>query len=107
MRKNMETVRSDTQKCGGISRRDFIAKTAFVGAGLAVSSLSCASPQNQIASNDQGNTPKAIWSERRKLGPLEVSALGLGCMSMNGGQYPPQGQARNDSTHPPSRGQGR
>ncbi|MEN6438979.1 MAG: aldo/keto reductase [Syntrophobacter sp.] len=28
-------------------------------------------------------------SARRKLGPLEVSALGLGCMSMNGGQYNP------------------
>jgi aryl-alcohol dehydrogenase-like predicted oxidoreductase len=30
-----------------------------------------------------------VVSARRKLGTLEVSALGLGCMSMNGGQYNP------------------
>lgn len=32
---------------------------------------------------------KPATIHRRKLGALEVSALGLGCMSMNGGQYNP------------------
>src|SRR5215216_1358076 len=89
----MVTTESKNQEGGGITRRDFIAKTAIAGAGLAVTSLVCAAPQNQTAgrtaSNDQGNTPKSVRSERRKLGPLEVSALGLGCMSMVAGFYNP------------------
>ena len=77
----------------GLSRRDFIAKTMLVGAGLAVSSFACATPQdrsgNQAMSSKQGNVPKSTLGERRKLGTLEVSALGLGCMNMVWAYGPP------------------
>ena len=77
----------------GLSRRDFIAKTMLVGAGLAVSSFACATPQdrsdNQAMSSKQGNMPKSTLGERRKLGTLEVSALGLGCMNMVWAYGPP------------------
>ena len=74
----------------GISRRDFIAKTMLVGAGLAVSSFACATPQNSLDGQDnQGNKSKPIQGEHRKLGSLEVSALGLGCMNMVWAYGPP------------------
>lgn len=89
----MEKTESKNQEGGGITRRDFITTTALAGASLAVPSPAHAARQNQAkgqtASSSQGNTPKPLVSERRKLGPLEVSALGLGCMSMVAGFYNP------------------
>ena len=87
MKEIKRMTKSKAQKSDGISRRDFIAKTAFVGAGLAVRSLSYASAQNQTVGQDRVNTSNTVRNERRKLGSLEVSSLGLGCMSMAGGFY--------------------
>ncbi len=56
----------------------------FIMAGLA---LAATSMFPRIAASALATQP--IVSDRRKLGPLEVSAIGLGCMSMNGGQYNP------------------
>jgi aryl-alcohol dehydrogenase-like predicted oxidoreductase len=62
----------------GLSRRDFLANTVFIGAGLAAgSSLWGALP-------DQPNKMKT-----RNLGKLEVSALGAGCMSISANYGPP------------------
>lgn len=65
----------------------------MAGAAIAVTSLSCAAPQNQTnnqtASPNQESTPKSVRSELRRLGPLEVSALGLGCMNMVWAYGPP------------------
>jgi aryl-alcohol dehydrogenase-like predicted oxidoreductase len=71
--KASETNRSNIQKNDGISRREFITRTAVVGAGLAFGSLSCATAENQPGDKTLG---------RRKLGSLEVSSIGLGCMNV-------------------------
>jgi aryl-alcohol dehydrogenase-like predicted oxidoreductase len=64
-----------------LSRRDFLASTALIGAGLAVGPLSLA------ASSDQ---PKEINKMKtRRLGNLEVSELGFGCMSISANYGPP------------------
>jgi aryl-alcohol dehydrogenase-like predicted oxidoreductase len=55
----------------------------FIMAGLV---FAAASMVPNIAGTTQA---KQQMVERRKLGPLEVSAIGLGCMTMNGGQYNP------------------
>ena len=65
----------------GISRFD---RREFMAAGMALA-LTAMLPQGVFAA--PAKRPQAM--PRRKLGALEVSALGLGCMSMNGGQYNP------------------
>ena len=66
---------SNTRDRRAVSRRDFLANTAVLGAGLA------AGPSLWAASSDQ---PKAINKMKtRKLGQLEVSELGAGCMSIS------------------------
>lgn len=62
-------------------RRDFLANTALIGAGLAVGPLSWAASSNE---------PKGINKMKaRKLGNLEVSELGAGCMSISANYGPP------------------
>lgn len=67
-----------------IDRREFIL------AGLV---LAAATTFPRIAASAPATQP--VVSARRKLGALEVSALGLGCMSMNGGQYNPPKDKRD------------
>lgn len=61
-----------------LDRREFV----MTGFALAVALMF-----PRVAAGAPATQPTV--SARRKLGPLEVSALGLGCMSMNGGQYNP------------------
>lgn len=60
----------------GMDRRSFI---HLAGLGVLATSLP------SWASNSSLLLPTSLGT--RKLGKLEVSALGLGCMTMNGGQY--------------------
>ena len=74
---NNKQVRGSTvQSRRVLSRRDFLASTALVGAVSAIGSLASAASPGQ---------PKEINTEMktRKLGKLEVSALGAGCMSIS------------------------
>lgn len=56
----------------------------FIMGGLVLAAAGCTRAALVSAPAKQ-----PVVSARRKLGGLEVSALGLGCMSMNGGQYNP------------------
>lgn len=62
----------------------------FIIAGLALATTAML-PRIGFSASAQRSTVTA----RRKLGPLEVSAIGLGCMSMNGGQYNPPKDKRD------------
>ncbi len=75
MRKNKQPTGSNIQYHRVLSRRDFLANTALLGAGLA------AGPSLWAASSDQ--TKGINKMKTRKLGQLEVSELGLGCMSIS------------------------
>lgn len=81
--KNASRNSRDGAAHDGIDRRDFIT----VAMGLALAAMI---PHRAFAApiRQAGALP------RRKLGALEVSALGLGCMSMNGGQYNPPKERR-------------
>ncbi len=79
----MKNHKAIDQESNGINRRSFIAKTIFAGAGLAA----LAASQNQASAQTvkPNNTKSAANSSvgRRKLGKLEVSAVGLGVQNMH------------------------
>jgi aryl-alcohol dehydrogenase-like predicted oxidoreductase len=70
------------------SRRDFLAKVALLGAALPLGSAAwAASPdQTRNASNPQQTGQNSM--KTRKLGNLEVSQLGAGCMSISANYGP-------------------
>jgi hypothetical protein len=83
MKVNKETNKSENQENDGTGRRGFIAKTLFAAAGA----LALAASQNQASAqtrkrNDTKTNANASIG-RRKLGKLEVSAVGLGVQNMS------------------------
>jgi aryl-alcohol dehydrogenase-like predicted oxidoreductase len=76
-----------------LSRRDFLANAAVVGAGLAVGPLSWAasSDQPKEINNRSGNALRRGRDKMdiRRLGKLEVSKIGAGCMSISANYGPP------------------
>jgi aryl-alcohol dehydrogenase-like predicted oxidoreductase len=80
-----------------VSRRDFVANAALIGAGLAVAPLlACERERLGSSGSANGATGAARGSSTetrilgtRKLGGLEVSALGHGCMSISANYGPP------------------
>jgi aryl-alcohol dehydrogenase-like predicted oxidoreductase len=73
-----------------LSRRNFLANTALIAAALAVSP-SCTSARLQEINNqsDKGLRRGENKMNTRKLGKLEVSAMGAGCMSISANYGPP------------------
>ena len=71
---------SNTYQGSVLTRRELLTRVGLIGAGLAVSPItSAASPE-----------PKGtITMKKRKLGQLEVSELGAGCMSISANYGPP------------------
>ncbi len=87
MKKKTQATELNTKVIPGLNRRDFVTKTALVGAGLALGPLSWA------GYNKEKNKMKT-----RKLGKLEVSELGLGCMNMTGNYNPPADKQQSIKT---------
>ena len=71
---------------GGFSRREFLTRTALIGAALSVGSASWAAPSTSQPVKLQKGKDKM---KNRKLGNLEVSELGFGNMGLSGGHYGP------------------
>jgi aryl-alcohol dehydrogenase-like predicted oxidoreductase len=79
---------------GIISRRGFVANAALVGAGLAVAPLLGCDHKRPPHENSPTQTAGGRSMEKRqlgtrKLGALEVSELGHGCMSISANYGPP------------------
>jgi aryl-alcohol dehydrogenase-like predicted oxidoreductase len=79
--------RESTGGEAGSSRRDFLKLTGAVAAGmvLPVGAMSWAAP----AAASSGELSARNKLKTRKLGTLEVSELGFGCMGLSGGHYGP------------------
>lgn len=92
MAANDETVRStgqtpDRRGSEDNARRQFLKKSAFLGASLAIGPvLASGSAQAQ----DRNTKPNgATTMKKRKLGTMEVSEIGAGCMSISSNYGPP------------------
>ena len=76
-----------------VNRRNFISKSALLGAGIVASPLAFANGKNALDKIEGLKT--ASSPEKRMLGALEVSPIGLGCMSMKSGSYNPPRDAKD------------
>lgn len=72
-----------------INRRDFITKSSIIGAGVTVGApllTSCMQNKEGSVQNDKAlvgsETTKSTTMKKRKLGSLEVTELGFGCMNI-------------------------
>ena len=79
----MKNKEATDQEINGVNRRSFIAKTIFAGAGLAA--LAASQNKASAQTGTRNNTKSAANSSigRRRLGKLEVSAVGLGVQNMH------------------------
>ncbi|MEO6758154.1 MAG: twin-arginine translocation signal domain-containing protein, partial [Saprospiraceae bacterium] len=89
MEKKSQPVTSYEPGSRGISRREFVGKTALMGAGLAVGPTLLAACSGQPNKNNKMLLKVENNMNTRKLGKLEVSEIGLGCMNMAGNYNPP------------------
>jgi len=81
MEKSQQPAGSNIHDRRPLTRRDFLADTVLIGAGLAVGPLSWA------ASSDRHQDRRSM--KTRSLGKLEVSEIGAGCMSISANYGPP------------------
>lgn len=91
MNRTKQTTRLNMEDSRDITRRDFITKTALVGAGLVVAPVSW-------AANAKGFSNRENSIKIRKLGKLAVSELGAGCMSISANYGPPAGKSQGIKT---------
>jgi len=77
---NNKTIRA-------LSRREFLAGTALVGAGLTIGPLLGGAAAAE--SNDEEGSKETPKMKTRNLGKLEVSEMGFGCMSISANYGPP------------------
>src|SRR5688572_4351121 len=99
MKKNI--VEADNKDSQGISRRNFLSNTTMAGAGLMLTPFLLSACGEQPKDNNQGDTTlnkKDNKMKARKLGKLEVSELGLGCMNMAGNYNPPADKQQSIKT---------
>ena len=79
----------------GISRRTLMTRTALIGAGLAAGPLVLAACSGATPQIDNGSANKM---QNRRLGALEVSELGAGCMSISANYGPPADKSQGIAT---------
>jgi len=90
MEKDKQTTGSYSQDRRALSRRDFLANAALIGAGLAVGPLLGTASSEEINNwNGKGLRQGKNKMKIRKPGKLEVSEMGFGCMSISANYGPP------------------
>ena len=96
MSKRELVITPTTAARGSLGRRDFLANVSLVMAAMAVpaSSTRSEAPRTSSTAGNPTPHPGQKMMRKRKLGKLEVSALGLGCMSISANYGPPADRAQ-------------
>lgn len=76
-----------------INRRNFLQNSSLISAGLLLGSTGNFSFAGIANKNTDNETVSYADKKKRKIGSLEVSSFGLGCMNMAGVYNPPQDKA--------------
>src|SRR5699024_7863865 len=90
MKTNKDSFESRNDQTNKTSRRDFLRRAAGAGAGLTLAPFAWAASKAQPSDKSEefsGSDNVQFAEETRMLGDLEVSPIGLGCMSMKSGSY--------------------
>ena len=94
MKETNDEVKTEQSRPAGHSRRDFIVSAAAAVASVGAANLLNLQPAQGAnakasAQSTQASEGQPYKTRTRKLGGLEVSELGFGCMSISGGHYGP------------------
>jgi hypothetical protein len=93
MPKRERDTTSSTSHSHLLSRRDFVARTSLIGAGLVIGPLSwtgCSNQSSGVSSSaDTGSVRGLNKMNTRQLGTLTVSEIGAGAMSISANYGPP------------------
>ena len=93
MKTTQQEIGSNTHQHGTVSRRDFVASAAVVMTGFAMGPLAMAASSNRSGEpsneSNKGIRKGENQMKTRKLGKLEVSEMGAGCMSISANYGPP------------------
>src|SRR5688572_26520380 len=85
---------ASTEQHPSVSRRDFIATTTLLTTGLTVTIRGrLAASAGERGDPHIADSRGFAMNTRRKLGSLEVSGLGLGCMNFTWAYGPPVGKS--------------
>ena len=93
MPKRERETTSSTSHSHVFSRREFVARTSLIGAGLVIGPLSwtgCSNQSSGVSSSaDTGSVRGLDRMKTRQLGTLVVSEIGAGAMSISANYGPP------------------
>ncbi len=83
----MKKKHTTTDQSIQLNRRNFLSKSALLGVGMTAAPMAFAN--TETTASEKLTKEPSVKEGKRMLGSLEVSPIGLGCMSMKSGSYNP------------------